>query len=304
MKTILSRIDYDTSKTIFTLYPFFDVHLGSAACNEALVRQDIEACASDPTGLALLGGDVIDGISHKDPRMNLETLATWCKDSTDVIRSEIKYAGRLFEPLQNKVVAILDGNHEDANKHWHARDVYRDLCASIMAGAEELPSRVALGYGGFIVLRFNFSRHVTTVKIYARHGSGGGKKPGGKMNNATDMAKSSDIDISISGHVHSELTHSFKKTVPAIKDQGESTAKDVNVVICGSYLGNSLPRYTDQVDGSQWPVDTYAVKKDYLPGKVGMPRILIAPFVPEVAVLTGSSDLINGMARNNPGVPA
>ena len=42
--------------------------------------------------------------------------------------------------------------------------------------------------------------------VYATHGSGGGRKEGGKINRLADLAQIVDADVYIMGHVHTPAT--------------------------------------------------------------------------------------------------
>ena len=71
MQVIIKEIEYKRPD-VFTLYPFYDAHLGAVeSCETALIRKAEECASLGRLGLALGGGDWHDCITHHDKRFSM-----------------------------------------------------------------------------------------------------------------------------------------------------------------------------------------------------------------------------------------
>lgn len=282
MKTLHKDIMYTSRKDMFQLYPLFDIHLGAAACNEKLLRRDVLEISKKDNAFVVLGGDMIDAIDHQDGKRYVGSgLAEWCRgmDTIDDVRdAQMDMLTNILQPIRSKVIAVIEGNHEYSAGHYSARALYRDICGRI-AGDNGKISDIALGVEGFLSLRFirksegqkSSKGSSWPMVVYARHGYGGGRKKGGKINNLADLLYAYDCDLALSGHVHDKLYTSIVRTGPG-SGRKAYTQKEIHGVTCGTYLA---PYMTSTDKGM--PRNGYGQRAGYLPNTQGIPRIVITP---------------------------
>ena len=290
MKTVFHNINYKSSD-IFNLYPLYDLHVGHIGCNEALIKAYVSHIAADPMGLVVLGGDLIDGISQADRRYDPAQLAPWCRDElgdpVNIIESQIIQAGKLLAPIADKVIGMLLGNHERTPIKRLSIPVFKRLALTTASYRQDdinpydpkAPAPdFALGYHGYIGLTFQRPHHSSRVLIYAHHGYGGGRTPGGKLNKLSNMlADWPDADIVLAGHVHDLLDLPVDRKVPdwphARRDGAGSTKKYPRVAaFCGTFLSGDAPETP-----TGWPRTSYAVEKGYPERPIGGLKIRIKP---------------------------
>jgi predicted phosphodiesterase len=120
---------------------------------------------------------------------------------------QIEFYTELFTPIKDKILAMCQGNHE--NRAYKSEGI--DL-TKIVASQLGIPDKFCIT-SALLFLRFgeesrgrkatgkNQLRLVPYV-IYLNHGSGGGKREGGKINRLADMASIVDADIYIHAHTH------------------------------------------------------------------------------------------------------
>lgn len=175
-----------------------DLHIGDAHSDMRTITSRIDAIKGDPRALVVLNGDI----------MNTAT-----KSSVSDIYSEalkpmeaIDRAVQLFTPIADKIIGADTGNHEARVYKQDGIDVMRLVCREL--GVEQVYSP----NGVLIFLRFGSKPKKElaggkkfgswTYSIYATHGTGGGRKEGGKAVRLADLAAIVDADIYIHSHTH------------------------------------------------------------------------------------------------------
>ncbi len=189
----------------FRIYHLTDWHLGSAFCDEKLLREDIERVASDENGFWIGGGDYADFINRSDKRHRESTLAKWLWGKDDLVEAQINRIIEYMQPIRDKCLGLVNGNHEDTILHRYERDVYQ----AIVERATSNGAHVRLGYKGFIVIRWRYGerehrapRDVWSTNIFVHHGHGGGILEGGDALMLGRVAKWYDCDVAFIGHRH------------------------------------------------------------------------------------------------------
>ena len=105
----------------------------------------------------------------------------------------------LIEPIKDKVLFITQGNHEARTYKTDGIDLTAIMAKQL--GIFDKYARV----GGVLFLRFGEDRkhhRRMCYTFYITHGSGGGKKEGGKANGLCDLASIVDTDVYIHAHTH------------------------------------------------------------------------------------------------------
>lgn len=207
------------------LFVFGDIHIGKRNCAEGAVRKQIQEVIrrSKMPGRVvrvLIGGDTMNAINPSDVRrFDFEDLADWFVVLTkeemkemvedglkaaevikaklsNMVEQEINHAVELFRPIAHLIIGAIYGNHEQQLKKKHYIDVHRIFCKRL--GIRDLTDQAC------IRLRFKRAkRAVSLVKVYIRHGYGGGRTPGAEPNKVARMrAEWEWADICFTGHTH------------------------------------------------------------------------------------------------------
>ena len=115
---------------------------------------------------------------------------------------QLKLCVKLFEPIKHKILCIVPGNHENRVYKYDGIDMTA-MMASQLGLSDRYSTTAALLFvrlGKNDEWRHHGRKIVYTV--YVSHGSGGGKRVGGKINRLEDMANIVDADIFLMGHTH------------------------------------------------------------------------------------------------------
>ena len=175
---------YPLDQNVLHVYAIGDVHVGSEQFDEGAIRKKLRIIADDPLGCLVLCGDLGD-YGLKNSKTNVYKATMQPKDQQD-------YIYRLFEPVKDKIVSAVPGNHEeritkevglcplyDLCVLWGCPDVYRENVAIL---------KVCFG------LRFGGRRQHTFIGI-TTHGSA-------RARHKKFIACFDGIDFAISGHTH------------------------------------------------------------------------------------------------------
>lgn len=178
------------------LHTFSDWHIGDKHCRINAIKEEINDIVENPNAYVICNGDLMnnattasvsDTYAEKIPPM--EQLGVLCE---------------LLYPIKNKILLITQGNHEARTYRTDGVDLTAVVAQQL--GIFDKYVRE----GGVLFLRFgkqserNHARKVR-YSIYASHGSGGGKKEGGKLNALAEMAGIVDCDIYLHSHTHLPL---------------------------------------------------------------------------------------------------
>ena len=117
---------------------------------------------------------------------------------------QLKRCVEIFSPLAKlgKILCVLHGNHE--NRIYKSDGI--DTTA-LMADQLGIRSRYS-PTTALLFIRFGKDKNPANrgrkmvYTVYATHGSGGGRKEGGKINRLADLAQIVDADIYLCAHTH------------------------------------------------------------------------------------------------------
>ena len=193
MKTI--KIDLPSELRSMELHVLSDLHIGDSMSDTLLINKTLERILSTPNAFCVLGGDLMDtaiASSVGDTYgANLQPM------------EQLKLCVKLFQPLADagKILAILPGNHENRVYRSDGLDM-----TGIMAAQLGLSDRYSATTALLFVRlgRLDSTNHHRRVaySIYITHGSGGGRKEGGKINRLVDYSQIVDADVYVCGHTH------------------------------------------------------------------------------------------------------
>lgn len=210
------RLEVSGSADHFTLCYLTDLHLGAAACDEDLLKQDIQRI-KDNNWRWIGGGDYIEAISVKDSkRFESGAVAEWVKPVEEAHQIQVERTIEVLRPIAHLCDGLVMGNHSLTCRKWNNYNPYREICKWMVEfkgekwGESELP----MGYGDYLAYRIkkHYSTQITSFVVWAHHGHGGGGAglpgdPALKMGRALDRHPSADLVLY--GHKH--LEHAISK---------------------------------------------------------------------------------------------
>ena len=189
MKAIRCDLPYAEQIEIHVLA---DLHIGDSLCDFKLILERIEHIKNTPNAYCILDGDLMDtAISSSigdTYGANLQPM------------EQLKQCVKIFEPIKDKIMGVLPGNHENRVYKSDGLDITELMCAQLGVPDKYSPTSALL----FVRFGRDYNRHnrPQLYTIYATHGTGGGRKEGGKVNRLADLATIVDADIYICGHTH------------------------------------------------------------------------------------------------------
>lgn len=209
-----------------TIYPISDVHLGAA---EHMTREWELFCqrvVNEPNSYLILGGDLLNNCTRSSvSNIYTETLRP---------REAKKIMVAMLEPLRDKILCAVSGNHERRN-----RDVDNDITYDIMCKLDlEWVYRENIA---FVKIQMGKPRgdgkKNPTYILTVTHGSGGGILTGGAVNRNERFGYVLDgSDALIVGHTHKPfVTQPSKIKIDA--QNNRASIKPFKVVSMTSWLG-------------------------------------------------------------------
>lgn len=189
MRVITRTYPQDTE--YITLYPIGDVHWGVAECMESEFRAYLKQIENDPTAAVLLAGDLINN--------GIKSSVTNVYEEVYTPHEQKKMMVALLEPIKEKIIAGVCGNHEYRTIRETSTDIMDDIFC--MLGIQ---SRYA-GDVAFIKIQVGKKNNAkpATYMIYLSHGSGGGALLGSGTSRQDGYQMAIEgVDISITAHTH------------------------------------------------------------------------------------------------------
>ena len=169
-----------------------DYHYGDPHCDVYEIERDIEYIKSRENVYCIFAGDL----------MNCAIRSSIGDVYTDLSPMEqLTVCTELLGPIAHKCLAVVTGNHE--NRHYKTNGVDMTRILARQLGIEDKYSEDT----ALLFLRFgkdsskNHSRPILYT-VYVTHGSGGGRKEGGKIQRLVDYSNVVDADLYIAGHTH------------------------------------------------------------------------------------------------------
>jgi len=191
---------YPEDMQVLHIYAIGDVHVGSPDFDESAIRKKLKIIQEDPAGVLALCGDL--------GNFGLKTSITNVYHETMSPKAQIEFIYRLFDPIKDKIVAAVPGNHEeritkevgtncplyDLCVRWGIQDVYRENVAI-----------VKLAFG------IHHGKQQNTFVGVVTHGSS-------RARHKKFIAGFDGVDFAISGHTHTpEYSPHGKIRVNSIK---------------------------------------------------------------------------------------
>lgn len=207
--------------------PLGDLHIGDSCCDFKSIMERIERIEKTPNLYCTLGGDLMD--------------TAICSSIGDTYGAnlqpmeQLKQCVKIFAPIKDKILCVLPGNHENRVYKSDGLDMTELMCAQLGIPQKYSPT-TALAFVRFGKQSGNRHNRPQLYTIYVTHGSGGGRKEGGKINRLADLAAIVDADVYI--HHHTHLPVVFKESFFRVSGSNSSVALvDKLFVNSGASLG-------------------------------------------------------------------
>ena len=191
MKVI--KIDLPRDLPSMEIHIFADEHLGDEHSDLKRLLSRIEYVKNTPNAYCILNGDIIDNAT----KTSIGDTYTQVFNPMEQLAKAVE----IFEPIKDKILCITHGNHENRTYKHEGINLSYLIANQLKLADRYTPTSAA------IFIRFGEGGHSTRYRkvcytIYVLHGSGGGRKEGGKANRLADMASIIDTDIYIHSHTH------------------------------------------------------------------------------------------------------
>ena len=223
--------------------PFSDVHVGNIDWKQKEFEKNIEWCFDEKNVVLLLNGDLIEAKTRS--RKGEGIFSQWNP------QQQIEYILKMLKPFadEKKIIAITNGNHEDAITLETGVDI-----TSIFAKELNVPY---LKNGGFISIKLLNQLY----QFYMTHGSSGATLPYTKSKAVRDLTNFiTGVDCFIYGHVHAKEHATQQVYYPDTRGRQIKT-KDIHYVLSGHYLNY---------------FNSYAQQKSMRPSATGTPKIKLS----------------------------
>ena len=211
---------------------FFDVHIGSPQCDYKYLLERIKYVKEHDNVYAIIGGDLINNSTRNSVGDVYEEPLTPMQ--------QIKTAVSTFEPIKDKILCAISGNHEGRSYKTDGIDLLHFFCVEL--GISDKYDSVACL--SFVRLGSQINKSKTQrcsgrklcYTIYVAHGDGqGGRTIGSIANGLQRRGKVIDADIIITGHTHKSLV--LRDSMWRVDPQNNSAfLKDQVFVSAGSFL--------------------------------------------------------------------
>lgn len=205
IKTISHKLDNFAELRIL---PLADFHLGDIHSDFKRIQGYIEYIQSNSNVFCILNGDLMDAAIKSSIGdtygASLQPMA------------QLEQCVKIFEPIKDKILAVLPGNHEARIYRSDGLDLTQIMCNQLGIGDRYSPASALLFVRfGKDSAQGHHGRKVLYT-IYCVHGAGGGRMEGGKINRLMQLASIVDADIYIHSHVHTPaiVRNAFFRTCP------------------------------------------------------------------------------------------
>lgn len=255
----------------FRIIPIGDVHIGSKATDEDLLKKVVASIAKDKNTYWIGMGDYCEFINLRDPRFSSVDLASWIDmaDLLDLAKAQRdRYLGHT-KCIAHKCLALVKGNHENSIQRHTERAIYEEIVAKTKEYAK-FPATKVLGVGtyGWLILRFyrgdKRSEMRSIIRINLHHGFVGGKLKGAKGLNMQRWLWSHECDLALFGHSHN--ADAFTEAIERVGNNNEIIVETRRGAYCGTF------RKSVAQDG-----ETYSEIKGYFPLPLEGVEVLLRP---------------------------
>lgn len=205
---------YRTDKKAVTVYPFVCMHVGVEQSDDRFIREHVKRVKSDPNGVAVYMGDAGE--------------CTLRGSKGDIYKQklnpgeQLEYAAELLDPIKDKLLWGIRGNHGNRVYKETGLDWDHQLC--LLLGIPYL--------GQAVLMKTIVGDRGREYHLYFHHGAGGSTTPAGKVTAALKHANNVIADATFTAHSH--VCQELQPTTKAFLGRADKILwKMVNSYICG-----------------------------------------------------------------------
>lgn len=219
------KVDLDRDIKELTIIPLSDVHIGDKLSNLKLLKECLERIKNEPHTYTIINGDFCNtALKNSKSDVYADSMTPMEQLNTMV---------DLLEPIKDKILVIAPGNHEQRILRETSIDVTK-----LVARQLHIEDRYSDGWW-YLYLRFGEKesgrRAPMCYQITGYHGSGGGRKIGGKANRLVDMSQVVIADLYIQGHQHQQIATKSAIYIPDYANNA-LTKKELYYLMSNSFL--------------------------------------------------------------------
>lgn len=212
-----------------TIFPLADVHLGAIGADTQAFYELITKIASEPNSYVTLQGDLIDNGTRNS--------VTNIFKATMPPSQQKREMAKALEPIRDKILCVLPGNHERRSGKDADDDPMYDIAAKL-----DIEDRYREDIA-FVRIALGRNRSHTghgrqySYLLACVHGAGGGMLPGAGVNRADRFMQAMDgVDVFIHGHSHKPYALRGSKLV--IDAANKRVTRRPTLSMCaGAWLG-------------------------------------------------------------------
>lgn len=172
-----------------------DLHATSAHADIDMIRSAVDWLGGGDNRYAVVPGDVFDTAIKGSVSLDLSEVGMSTKDGRHMLH-------RMLEPVRDRILAVISGNHDDRSSRDTGEDSVDALCMGL--GIPYFPEGEA-----FIQVRVGCYQHNDNPVVYhgyMTHGNAGGRLPGGKANSLLALRQIvHNADFYLNGHGHTPM---------------------------------------------------------------------------------------------------
>lgn len=212
-----------------------DVHYGSKFCDKDFAKESLDRTIE--RNVLIIGmGDLLETATR-------DSIGAGVYEQDDIVQKQLEEMTEWLKPHQDRIIGLLDGNHEYRIYQQSGLDLSKILCKNLDVNY--------LGAGKLIRIRVGSQ----TYSLYATHGSSGATLPYTKIKQCLNLQQYIEADCYAMGHVHALDSHS--RAVHEVDKRTKQVIEQEKLfVITGHYLNY---------------FGSYAHRKGLIPSKKGSP---------------------------------
>lgn len=176
-----------------TIIPISDVHIGDKTANLKAFKEVLERIKNEPNTFTILNGDLCN-IALKTSKSDV-----YSDELTPM--EQVLQIINFLEPIKDKILVMSNGNHEDRITRETNIDILHLVAKQLQLEQVYSPS------WWYLYLSFGKDKKGRKVNytLTGYHGSGGGRKSGGKINRLEEMSQVVIADVYLMSHVHKSI---------------------------------------------------------------------------------------------------
>ena len=280
-------IEYKNTLDSFLLVPSGDWHLGDRYFDRAKWEKTHKAMNTSDYIYTILMGDLGDHIVYSDKRFDIKVVdPTYYneEDLPDLAGKQYREIRNMLYPMRERVIGVIEGNHELVMRKNYYRDMTLDLCREMNTSRRDDGENKTEHLSGVAMIRLNFIQKRKKARegrgnekihnsaryvLFVTHGSTGSTTIGGKIKYVEEFANSFDADIYMSGHTHAKLTWGTNRRL-GLSRSGKLTKTDTlkRCALTGSFLQTYEEGPSSYAENKVYkPLETGCVAFEFRPGK-------------------------------------